>query len=132
MKNGSGFDNLDEVCLGPEPEPAEKGADTPGMKQRRLKREQQFVMVPMGWVDKLAETKHLATYPVAVYLLRLSWKRKSKTVSLPNSGLKELGVSRQRKWEALQELKAKKLVTIEAEPKKAPRITLLLSNPSRS
>ena len=125
MKNGSGFDNIDELSL--EPESVEKGADTHGVKQRRLKREQQFIQVPMGWIDKLAETKRRSTWPVALCLLRLSWKKESTTVSLPNSALKEFGVSRREKTRALDELKIKKLVTIESAIKKAPRVTLLFN-----
>jgi len=117
MKNGSGFDNLDELTIKP-------GVETAVVKQRREKLEQQFIKVPVGWVNKLAETKRRATWPVALCLLRLSWKKNSKTVSLPNSALKEFGVSRKMKADALKELEAKKLVTVEVSERKSPRVTL--------
>jgi hypothetical protein len=124
MKNGSDFDNLHELAIEP-------GIETAAVKQRREKLEQQFIRVPVGWADKLAKTKRRSTLLVALHLLRLSWKKNSNTVSLTNSGLKEWGVSRQEKWFALNELKSEKLVTIESDKGKSPRITLL-SNPTQN
>jgi hypothetical protein len=118
MKNGSGFDNLDELTIKP-------GVETAVVKQRREKLEQQFIKVPVNWLNTLGMTKRSATWPVALYLLRLSWKKNSNTVSLPNSMLKELGVSRHEKWRALNELEHKKLVTVESAKGQSPRITLL-------
>ena len=69
-----------------------------------------------------------APVEIELYLLRLSFKKNSNTVSLPNSTLKELGVTRHEKWRALNELEHKKLVTVESTKGKSPRITLL-SNP---
>ena len=118
MKNGSGFDNLDELTVKPGIEPA-------AVKQRREKLELQFIKVPMSWVDKLAKTERLATWPVALHLLRLSWKKNSTTVNLSNSRLKEWGITRKQKSQALQKLEAKKLVTVESSERKSPRVTLL-------
>ena len=128
MKNG-GF-NLDELRA--RDEGIEIGADTPAVKRRRERLEQQFIKVPVGWFDKLTETKRRATWPVALHLLRLSWKKNSNTVSLPNSGLKEWGITRRQKFEALKELAAKKLVTVEGSERKSPRVTLLSVSSSQS
>ena len=89
MKNGSPFDNLDEVCV--KPGDIRKGKESAAVTQRRERLEQQFIKVPMSWIDRLAETKRRATVLVALQLLRLSWKKNSNTVSLPNSGLTEWG-----------------------------------------
>ena len=93
MKNGSGFDNLDEISAGPDD--IRKGDDSAAVKQRREKLELQFVKVPVPWLNTLAKTERLATWPVALQLLRLSWKKNSNTVSLSNSGLKEWGIDSQ-------------------------------------
>lgn len=128
MKNGSGFDNFDELSIGPDD--IRMGEDSTAVKQRRERLEQQFIKVPMTWADQLAKTRWLATWPVALQLLRLSWKKNSATVDLPNSGLKEWGITRRQKAEALQELVTKKLVTVERTGRRSPRITLLNANSS--
>ena len=130
MKNGSGFDNLDEISAGPDD--FRKGDDSAAVKQRREKLEQQFVKVPVPWLNTLAKTERLATWPVALHLLRLSWKKNSNTVNLSNSGPKEWGIDRRQKSQALQELTAKKLVRVEGSERKSPRVTLLLTNSSQS
>ena len=125
MKNGASFDNLDDLCAGPELETM-PGADTPGMAKRRQKQAEVFIKFPKKILaGKLADTKLRATWPVILCLLDLSWKRESATVTLSNEVLKEWGVSRWRKSEALKELEAKKLVRVESAGKKAPRVTLL-------
>ena len=75
MKNGSGFENLDELAVKP-------GVDTPRMKQRREKLEQQLIKVPVSWANKLTKTKRRSTLLVALHLLRLSWKKNSKSASV--------------------------------------------------
>jgi len=120
MKNGAdtGFDNIDELTVKP-------GTETAGMRRRREKLNQQFIMVPVTWLTTIGTTKCGATWLVALHLLRLSWKKRSNTINLSNSTLKELGVPPRKKWRALNELERKKLVTVERGNGKSPRITLL-------
>jgi hypothetical protein len=75
-------------------------------------------MVPEAWSDRLADTKHVATYKVALYLLHHHWKEKGAWLTLANTTVK--GVSRWEKRAALDELAAWGLITIKRRPDKSP------------
>jgi hypothetical protein len=99
--------------------------ETSVSKQQRERQEQQFIKVPLTWVHQLSKATRRVTWPVALHLLHLSWKRKSASIILSNMGLAELKVTRQEKCTALKELETLELIKIERVRRKSPRITLL-------
>jgi hypothetical protein len=100
----------------------------PHVPTKIRKRREQFVMVPMWWVEKLGEAPLAtgATHQVACYLLHLHWKSRGKPFKLPNGMLKYDGISRQSKWRALADLERRKLIAIERRRSKSPIIHFLL------
>jgi hypothetical protein len=90
------------------------------------KRRQQFVMVPWGWIERLAKTASANTYRVALHLLHQHWKNNSRPFLLPNGLLVMEGVTRFAKWRALAELEELGLVLVEKRPRRSPKITVQL------
>jgi hypothetical protein len=62
---------------------------------------------------------------VWLWLVHRAWKRQSRTVSVPNGELAKLGVHRFAKREALQQLEAVGLISVDRRPRKTPIATLL-------
>jgi hypothetical protein len=91
------------------------------------KRREQFIKVPMWWIEKLGETPLAtgATHQVACHLLHLHWKNHGKPFKLPNGMLQYDGISRQSKWRALPDLERRGLIRVERRLKKSPIIHLL-------
>ena len=81
---------------------------TPYVPVKIRKRREQFVKLPMWWMEKLGEAPLAtgATHQVAWHLLHLHWKSGGKPFKLPNGMLKYHGISRQSKWRALPILSA--------------------------
>jgi hypothetical protein len=92
------------------------------------KRREQFVQVPMWWIEKLGEPPLAtgATHQVACYLCHLDRKNRGKPFKLPNGMLKYDGVSRQLKWRALADLERRKLIVVERRPSRSPIIHVML------
>jgi hypothetical protein len=84
-----------------------------------------FVRVPVLWVERLTEARHLATYRLALYLLYRSWKTGSRSITLSNGVLAAEGITRWTKWRALRELEQLGLVGVERRQRRAPRVTVL-------
>jgi hypothetical protein len=101
---------------------------TPYVPAKIKKRREQFVQVPMWWIEKLGETPLAtgATHQVACYLCHLDWKNHGKPFKLPNGMLKYDGISRQTKWRALADLARRKLIVIERRPSRSPIIHMVL------
>ena len=89
------------------------------------KRRQHFIKVPWTWVERLAKARHIATYRVALHVLYRHWKGGGLPFTLSNVAVVDDGVSRQRKWEALQELEQLGLVAVERRERRSPRITVI-------
>jgi hypothetical protein len=98
-------------------------ADLAVAPQKILKRRQQFVKVPWGWIDRLATTSSANTYRVALHLLYQHWRNGSRPFLLPNGLLATEGVTRHAKWRALHELERLGLISVEKRPKRSPKIT---------
>jgi len=63
---------------------------------------------------------------VALLLYRECLLRRASTVALPNGGLRNLGISRQTKYRALEELREAGAIAIEeADNRRLVRVTLL-------
>jgi hypothetical protein len=96
--------------------PPETLRERPATVPRKIqKRRQHFVKGPWGWVERLNGATG-QTYRLALLLLYLHWKSKSKPIKLPNGMLKIDGVSRASKWRALAELERRGLIAIERRP----------------
>jgi hypothetical protein len=95
------------------------------------KRREQFVQLPMWWVEKLGESPPAtgATHQVACYLCHLDWKHHGKPFKLPNGMLGYDGISRRSKWRALADLERRGLIIVERRPKKSPIIRVLVVQP---
>ena len=104
---------IEDIALGGTPIPP-----------RKLRRSKNFIMVPMEWFDRLSGSTG-ATHRLAIWLLHLHWRNRSKPVKLGNIALKAAGVSRQSKWRALRELERRKLITVEQRSRRSPIVRLL-------
>ena len=64
-----------------------------------------YVTVPLAWLARVRrEARSVDQLLVMLVLYRQCLMRRSKTVSLSNTELRELGISRQTKYRALAEL----------------------------
>jgi len=78
-----------------------------------------FTKVPDMWFQCLADIRASGcTYRVALYLLREA--RWSTFITLSNAALQKLGVSRNGKRAALEQLRAAGLIAVEWRPNKNP------------
>jgi hypothetical protein len=82
-----------------------------------------FVKFPRMWQVRLSEIRaDGCAYRVALHLLdKASW---GKQVALGNGVMKKLGVSRNGKRSALQQLRGAGLIAIEERPRKSPIVTV--------
>jgi hypothetical protein len=88
-----------------------------------------FIMFPVEWQFQLARVDaDKCTYRVALYLLHESWRSKNKYVKLANVGLKRLGVGREGKGHALEQLEEAGLVSVERKDRKSPVVTVKFIN----
>lgn len=83
----------------------------------------EFVMVPHAWAERLCGATG-ATYALAIELLYLVWRRRTKELVLSNKAAAAAGVSRKSKWRGLRELEKRGLVTVELRPKRSPIVRL--------
>ena len=118
MSGTDPFDDLDNWQLPPMGE-ARIGT-TPAKIQKRRKK---FIMVPLGWVEKL-EGCSGHTYHVALHLLYLHWTSHGKPIQVANGMLRYDGVSRRSKWRALTQLEQRGLIIIERRNRRSPIIRL--------
>lgn len=99
---------------------------TPAKPKRT--RQDQFVRVPLIWVDRLRGGRCIGSYRLALHLLFHHWKSDGKPIKLSNVILAELGVGGGKaKWRALSELERLKLVRIDRRPKRSPVVTILVT-----
>ena len=118
MKSGDPFD-LDNLLL--------SGAlvkiETAVVGERKAKRVEQFLKVPVPWLEHL-EGASGKTYALALVLLWRSWKAHGRPFPLANGLLKIEGVSRRTKWRALVELESRGLISIERRHQKSPLVAI--------
>jgi hypothetical protein len=85
-----------------------------------------FISFPMLWLKRvLPYTKSATQLAVMLLLQRHRFLCSSRTFSLPNKGLEELGISRQAKYRALAGLELAKLIRTNQKPGRAVVVTLL-------
>jgi hypothetical protein len=68
---------------------------------------------------------------LADILLAISFSKYNTPFRLPNKWLSTVGISRQRKWEALVELEHLGLISIERRPRKSPVVRVHTEPPPR-
>ena len=96
----------------------------PHVPAKIRKRREQFVMMPMAWYEKLANSVPTGrcTCLVACYLLHLHWKNDGKPFKLANGMLAYDGISPDSKLRAVKDLERRGLITVEWRNKKSPII----------
>jgi hypothetical protein len=94
--------------------------------KRRQRHVGDFVMVPMMWVDRLAQSNHHGTIKLALHLLHKAWREKNYDVlKLSNVDAARVGVPARSKWRSLRELERLELVVVTSRSRRAPTIRLL-------
>ncbi len=85
-----------------------------------------FIGCPLPWFKRVAlASKSKADIIVALHVYRLSQARRSKTVTVANADLAELGVDRRAKGRALRRLHQIKIFSVTGEGKASPKVTIL-------
>ena len=99
--------------------------DTTLQKTRTKPAPHKFVKVPWLWVECLAKAGAGAdAWPVSYFLLYEAWRTQSRVVKLTNAALAQLGVRRQGKSRALQQLRGAGLVAVEERRGRSPLVTV--------
>ena len=89
----------------------------------------QFIMFPVEWQFQLARVDaDKCTYCIALYLLHEGWRSQNRHVKLTNVGLKGLGVGREGKRHALDQLEEAGLVSVERKDRKSPVVKVKFIN----
>ena len=125
MKTNKNDDLFDEGD--PFDDPRWKEAENRTEKKAATKIEHgKFISFPMAWLKLvLPYTKSGNQLAVALILQRHRFLRRSRTFSLPNKELEELGINRYAKRRALAGLKSAKLIRTNRKPGRAVTVTLL-------
>ena len=97
----------------------------PAAEAKPSRKRRGFTMFPDEWDHQLARVRaDGSVYRVAIHLLREARWSGSNRVKLANGVLEQRGVSRWRKYRALDELCRLGLISIERRPHKAPTVTV--------
>jgi hypothetical protein len=89
-------------------------------------RKDEFVKVPLWWIEQATRATRTPQAMVCVWLLYLSWKAKSMTFPLPNDRLSKRGADKRAKRRALANLERAGLIIVERRRGKTPIVTLAL------
>jgi hypothetical protein len=95
-----------------------------GIPKRIKKRRQQFVQLPLAWVDILSRDSRDKALVVLCHLLHLDWKQGGGPIKLPNGFLEMIGVGRGAKWRVLNKLESVGVLSIERRGRKSPIVTI--------
>jgi hypothetical protein len=88
-----------------------------------------FIMFPVEWQLQLARVDaDKCAYRVALYLLHEAWRSQNIYVRLANIGLKGLGVGREGKRHALEQLEEAGLVSVDRKNRKSPVVKMNFIN----
>jgi hypothetical protein len=93
---------------------------------KRKKAADPFVKVPLWWAEAAAKATRTPKALVWIELLRVAWKTKRATFSLPSGRLAKAGVSKDMKGRALRELEVAGLITVERRNGKNPMVTIVV------
>ena len=85
-----------------------------------------YVTVPLAWLARVRPAvRSIGQLLVAMVLYRQCLTARSRTVALPNGELTKLGISRQTKYRALDELREAGVITIGNRNGRSVGVTLL-------
>jgi CRP-like cAMP-binding protein len=97
----------------------------PSVQRRRQKRGEQFVLISRRQLAALRKGDASASaWNVFIELLWLSWKGGGKSVKFTNRDLADLGISRNTKTRALEELEELGLIRLSQQPRRSPLVTM--------
>jgi hypothetical protein len=99
------------------------GTAKPSAKHRRLGNA--FVQVPLKLAAEAASASRTHKHFVFLWLLYEAWRLKSTTIPLPNSTLKQYGVSRKQKMRALMDYEKAGLIKVQREGLQTAVVQLL-------
>jgi hypothetical protein len=103
-------------------------ASSAGRARRRgddHKSKRYFIMVPMSWVSKLRGAPG-RTYDLALHVLSLHFRSRGASITLASLMLRQDGISRQVKADALRDLEQRGLVHVQRRgPRKSPIVDVL-------
>jgi hypothetical protein len=91
----------------------------------KRKKTRPFAMVYLNDAVAVTGEFHCPKMMVWIWLVHRTWKRRSRTVTVPNGELAKLGVTRETKRRALQQLVTIGRITIDQRPRKTPLVTVL-------
>lgn len=95
-------------------------------RERRSRSREEFVKVPVRWIEALADAKCDASHQLALYLLLEDWRSYVRgPIRVPNKRLAAFGITRWGKWRALRELEILGLIRVEPQPRRSPIVRLL-------
>jgi hypothetical protein len=94
----------------------------------RRKKKVPFAKVPLPQAAEAAATTGGLRFFVWLWLLHRSWQRQTRSVVVPNTALRQYGISREVKRRALNDLAHAGLISVKHRPYKNPIVTLLNVN----
>ena len=102
------------------------GVDPATIRQPRPKKWQRlYVRVPWAWVEQLQAAKRISTYRLAHLLLYEHWRQGGRELVLSNVLAREIGLPRQSKLRAIEELESLGLIVVKRKSGRAPKVVLL-------
>jgi hypothetical protein len=107
---------------------ASGGGDPPQAKMTRRNRKQSnpVIVVPTAWLDKLAAIPGEHAHEMMLWLLRLSWEQKRRTVIVSRVALNGSRIHRNSRRRILIRLQRAGLIIFErGGPYQSPRATIL-------
>jgi hypothetical protein len=93
--------------------------------QRKRRLDDAFGQVDLAWAARAAKMLRSPATFMLIYLQYVAWQKKSKTFSLPNTDLRQYGISRQTKSRLLRAFTAKGLISTHHNGHQAVTVTLL-------
>jgi DNA-binding HxlR family transcriptional regulator len=99
--------------------------DTGAKPTKRRQRESDlFIKVPLRPSIDVCKMVGPRNAFVWVLLLHMSWQAHNSTFPCPNEFMKRCGISRKVKCQALMELEAAGLITVQQSPRRSPIVTM--------
>jgi hypothetical protein len=118
-------EDWDGVVVKQGPDPKKRMAELQAKAPVMRKRMRPFAKVYLDRAARAFAVLNCQRATVWVWLVHRVWKRQSQTVTVPNSELGKLGVNREAKRLALQQLESAGLISIDRRSRKTPIVTLL-------
>ena len=95
-----------------------------GLPRRLKKRHEQFVQLPLSWVDTIARSSRDKAFAVLCHLLHLDWKQGGGPIKVPNGFLAMIGVGPDAKSRALRKLERLGIIEVERRDRRSPIVKI--------